>query len=476
MADDRPLQSRLGLTPHIVLERNGSFVSVPFGENNMDTILRRFHALKLRQNAHSSAYMLPPELLFLIFEDLAAIAPLQPKANDNLWNKIGFTVVAQISQRWRSAALAHKALWASIELGSMPARFLNMMVIRAGDHPLTVTCTSNRFPGPQLIPRARKLDMHGFDSVVSLLQKFSTLPALPLLETVRLVPTGRNVYNGPGFSSNFVEHTLPNLRSLEMKFIRFPWGAVAPHLRRLELVQTRVVRLDFILKGIAALLNLEVLILDDMDISAPPDDFRSIHCPQLRHFVIKGPPNECTIFWCSIETHPLAFVHIDASRACEAPVYPDTGDLADMAREAGDQFELYEERPAFSRLRMSMVKTKPKCQIEIDDEERPAGLYGDSETPSQRYPHPNAGLRVILPVPHRINETMFSDFADRGFDTMCRFLTAIPAASKWRVLEMQGAMGWDGNNLSSLLTHLSGIQSLRFDNCTEHLATAEFCR
>lgn len=313
----------------------------------MDTIIRRFHALKTRQNAHSSACKLPPELFYLIFEDLADIAPMQPSAT-NPWNKIGWAVITQVCQRWRSAAIAHKALWALIELGSMPARFLNLMANRAGDYPLKVTCTSHRFPGAALIPRMRMLDIHGFEGITSLLQKLSSFPPLPLLEHLRLVPN-QGLYNSPGLTANFLEHTVPNLTSLEMKLIRFPWGATAPRLQRLELVHTSAVRLDFILLGLQCLPDLEVLIFDDIDITAPPDDYVAVNSPRLRHLVIKGPPNECTIFWCSIVTHPSAFVQIDASRACEARVYPDTGDLADLAREAGCQFdsELFDERPTF---------------------------------------------------------------------------------------------------------------------------------
>ncbi|KZV74708.1 hypothetical protein PENSPDRAFT_647718 [Peniophora sp. CONT] len=462
-------------TPRIFIGLNGSTISVPFGETDMDTIIRRFHALKTRQNAHSSACKLPPELFYLIFEDLAAISPMQPSVN-SLWDKIGWAVITQVCHRWRSAAIAHKVLWAHIELGSMPARFLNLMAKRAGDYPLKVTCTSHRFPGATLIPRMRALDIHGFDGVTSLLQKLSSFPPLPLLEHIRLVPD-QGIYNSPGLTSNFIEYTVPNLAGLTMKFIRFPWGTTAPRLRRLELIQTRVVRLDFIFQGLKCLPDLEVLVFDDIDISAPPDDYVSVECPQLRHLVIKGPPNECNIFWCSIVTHPSAFVHIDASRACDAPIYPDTGDLADLATEAGCQFdsELFGDRPTFSRLRMSADKLVPKCHIQIDDEKSPGGLYGSSDRPTSQHPHPNAGLQVILPVPHGTHETFHRDFTHGAFETMVRFISAIPPQD-WRTLEMQGTMSWVSQPIIDLLRHISAIQTLRFDHCTDSWATAELCK
>lgn len=166
---ERPQSRGVGLLPPSLL---GLSLTTTSCDTDIDTTATRLGAVEGQQSALGR---LPPELLCVVFEELASTAPVQPRIGLSLPDKLGWTIVEQVCQHWRATALGHKTLWTRIDAGPLsPRDTLDRFAHRAGSLPFTANCSSPHFPGPNILPLIRALALHRFRSTRWVLDKLAS--------------------------------------------------------------------------------------------------------------------------------------------------------------------------------------------------------------------------------------------------------------------------------------------------------------
>ncbi|KAF7798076.1 hypothetical protein EIP86_009290 [Pleurotus ostreatoroseus] len=190
--------------------------------------------LRSQYNTLAPISRLPTELLSLIFrafvDDYWASSEQEVYVMPGLdiatyeSSMCGWLVVLHVCRRWRSVALGEPSLWTRIELRCEP--FVTLALARSGSLPLDVFAGQESFTTPRreyyapktlgallpVFPRLRTFQWFVTRATEKAFESGQELQA-PLMESLILRSTGRNVSSVPGLAKMY----LPRLHSLTIE-------------------------------------------------------------------------------------------------------------------------------------------------------------------------------------------------------------------------------------------------------------------
>ncbi|VDC02003.1 unnamed protein product [Peniophora sp. CBMAI 1063] len=301
-------------------------------DEEIDALQHQVLVAKSRRNALSPiCAILPEELLAHIFEELSGMEKIRALKRD--W---GWARVTQVCRHFRSVALAHSSLWATIS-PNMNCPW-DMLLRRARDAPLHICGWWQAHVGDPEFSRykrdfvknrhrIRTLDLSAFDrtamkKIIAVFDK--TAPELRILRL-----RGSAMY---GRSTTLVDRlralitSAPNIEEIDLRGVPYPWPAFAQSLRILKLGTSNeqnardvtalanrtaawpfVSSLDDILEGLRRLPMLETLAMEHIG-SAFSEDTSIQHArvvlPRLERLELRHQDSRGLRLWSLLDVPP----------------------------------------------------------------------------------------------------------------------------------------------------------------------------
>lgn len=200
-------------------------------QDHQDIAREEKSKLKTMPGSISAESVLPPELLSAIF---LLIVQAHVGASPARW-----MAISQVCRYWRKVALSCAEIWSDIDLGHLP--FVEMMLQRSGEHPLSVRFESDReSDGPEMVSAIRRVlqQGHRLRSLEFTIDASSTikvesilgecLQSAPLLEHARMeAEVDFMTQHIATLPKTFLAGGTPRLRSLIVNGLRVPgWKAL----------------------------------------------------------------------------------------------------------------------------------------------------------------------------------------------------------------------------------------------------------
>ncbi|KAI0074829.1 hypothetical protein K474DRAFT_1497391 [Panus rudis PR-1116 ss-1] len=299
---------------------------------------KNLHDLKVRYNATSPVYQLPPEIVYHIILSYVSIHPPEERYSTKaIQTSINVTHVCEY---WRVVALNHATLWTTLYITPrlLGTDFVQSILPRSRNLPLDVIVPRERplrYMDPffekdaahflslkalmQAWPRIRSLDISLFNEMNAILaqlcdQDAIELKSLALSDTLLYARAGEVV-------PLFITKRTPNLTDLRICRSEITQAAYASFLLSSQLKSMTLDGARIDPEDLVALLRatptLEFLALNDLEIATTlPDDSGLVELPNLRRLEIRADEADITLGYAQlIRIPPTASLSILLYRA-----------------------------------------------------------------------------------------------------------------------------------------------------------------
>lgn len=307
---------------------------------------------KLRHNTLNITERLPPEILSLVFESVAA------HFHEADYNQMGWIKITHVCTRWRRVALDCPSFWTTFTIPTLHPSLAEKMMERSKTAPLTVQIhvSSHNLWQHRLIrmilaeaSRIRELSLHdaGYRvEIEQILPDFVNRPA-PLLESFKLFFShNSSVYQLP---NNIFSGQSPRLRELELQGCSPPWASRC--LRGLTTLKVshvpdgRKPSVDQVLAGLNNMPNLENLDLCQVLSKASANtasDVPHVSLPRLTRIHITSGLRECALLVPCLIYPSTALVSLNCTVLSSVYDFRDLSDNLPSIRELSTVFTRYQ--------------------------------------------------------------------------------------------------------------------------------------